>query len=166
MAFSNEGTKKFVAFCTVILFLQVVASLTKKGTGDRRPPEDKIISGDDELQPLTSSDDEENDEESQQARQSNNRRSYKRFTQRERWRRIAMNDLENIPLGLIIIWVNIICESNAYVTSICAVLFTASRVSYTLFYVYSLQPFRSIAYTIGALSIFTVAINLLIGSLN
>ena len=75
-----------------------------------------------------------------------------------------MNDLENIPLGLIILWVNVICDGNAYVTSICSMIFATSRIAHTILYAYSIQPFRSIAFTVGTLSIFVASINLIIGS--
>merc|ERR1712083_10318 len=86
------------------------------------------------------------------------------FNQSERWRRIVMNDLENIPLGLIILWASPICNTNTAVTAICSVMFMMARVAHTLLYAYSIQPFRSIAFGIASTSILAAAINLVIGS--
>ena len=156
----------------------MVITLAKQGAVIARPPEDKGLSGgaDEEMQRLTSSED-DGDAESQQPRGSGGRagggrggggggRRKRRFDSKERWKRIVMNDLENIPMGLIILWVNPLCDANGIVTSICAIIFAVCRIAHTIFYLYSLQPFRSIAYFIGVLSIFAAGINLIIGSLN
>ena len=154
----------------------MVITLAKQGAAATRPPEDKGLSGaaDEEMQRLTSSDEDDGDAESQRPNGHNNgsgragrrKRHKMKFNKRERWRRIVMNDLENIPIGLIILWVNPLCEANGIVTSICAISFVVCRILHTILYAYSLQPFRSIAFTIGVLSIFAASINLIIGSLN
>ena len=153
----------------------MVITLAKQGAAATRPPEDKGLSGaaDEEMQRLTSSDEDDGDVESQRpngagggGRAGRRKRHKMKFNKKERWRRIVMNDLENIPIGLIILWVNPLCEANGIVTSICAIVFVTCRILHTILYAYSLQPFRSIAFTIGVLSIFAASINLIIGSLN
>eukprot|EP01084_Bolivina_argentea_P055122 101074_1 len=162
MAFSNEEAKIFLAFTTIILFIKVIITLGKKGANETRPPEDKTMAiQDEELQRLTSSEDDEDDDNNGNTRlqMQSTLKVKRRFTKKQRWKRIAMNDLENIPLGLIILWVNIICNSNPYVTATCSVIFTVSRLFHTILYAYSIQPFRSIAFTIGSFAIFAAGIN-------
>ena len=147
----------------------MVITLAKQGAAATRPPEDKglNLTADAEMQRLTPSDNDDDEAESQRLRQNNGGRYHRKgFNKKERWRRIVMNDLENIPLGLIILWVNPMCDANGVVTSLCAIIFVICRILHTILYAYSLQPFRSISFTIGLLSIFVASINLIIGSLN
>eukprot|EP00484_Ammonia_sp_Unknown_P028551 CAMPEP_0197036038 /NCGR_PEP_ID=MMETSP1384-20130603/13659_1 /TAXON_ID=29189 /ORGANISM="Ammonia sp." /LENGTH=179 /DNA_ID=CAMNT_0042466165 /DNA_START=31 /DNA_END=570 /DNA_ORIENTATION=+ len=176
MASSDESTKAILAFATAILFFKMVITLAKQGAAAPRPPEDKALgaAADDELQRLTESDDEDaTDREAQQPARSRDdadrpktRRQRRRFNKKERWRRIVMNDLENIPIGLIILWVNLICDANGVVTSVCTILFVFCRIMHTVLYAYSLQPWRSVAYTTGIIAIVAASINLIIGALN
>ena len=81
----------------------------------------------------------------------------------KRWRRIVANDLENIPLGLIVLW------SAAMATSaegsdagigviILTVVFTVARYIYTYCYVKALQPLRTIAWMTALLAVVTAAV--------
>lgn len=80
----------------------------------------------------------------------------------KRWRRIVANDLENIPIGLIVLW------SAAMATSakgsdggvgviVLTILFTISRFAYTYCFVTALQPWRTVAWTAGVLCVVVAA---------
>ncbi|KAF0696893.1 Aste57867_12392 [Aphanomyces stellatus] len=70
-----------------------------------------------------------------------------------RWSRIVANDLENLPFGLIVVWASILVGGDSGVVGISMIVFTAARLSHTLFYALALRPGRSIAYLIGVASI-------------
>ena len=81
-----------------------------------------------------------------------------------RWVRIVSNDLENIPLGLIICWGSLFCLYSANLHSIFVIVFAVSRCFHTLSYAYSMQPHRAIAYFFGVAAVFGLVINGLLGS--
>lgn len=74
----------------------------------------------------------------------------------QRFRKIVSNDLENIPMGLIVLWA---AAGSAYNTGtqttvlVCAVLFTAARFAFTYSYMHALQPWRTLAWALGTGSI-------------
>ena len=67
-----------------------------------------------------------------------------------RAQRIHMNDLENnIPfIFAVIVMYYAYCNETAI--TVLVALFTAARVAYTVAYLFSLQPFRSIFYSLGS----------------
>jgi glutathione S-transferase len=77
----------------------------------------------------------------------------------ERWKRIVLNDLENIPLGLIVATVSILVGGNEHVNSIALVLFTVSRIAHTISYAKELQPHRAIFWGLGVLSVGIMTLN-------
>ncbi|KAJ2996695.1 hypothetical protein HDV02_006255 [Globomyces sp. JEL0801] len=81
-----------------------------------------------------------------------------------RWNRIVANDLENIPVGLIIFLVSILARGNDIVTTVCVILFTVGRIGHTVAYAYSLQPYRTLFWVIGLMSVLAASINAIIGA--
>lgn len=77
----------------------------------------------------------------------------RRFTKSERWQRMVNNDMENIPLGLIVLWACVICRANSIVTSICALGFLFARILHSICYAKHWQPWRTVTYVIGELFI-------------
>ncbi|KAI8891543.1 hypothetical protein BC833DRAFT_613713 [Globomyces pollinis-pini] len=132
-----------LAICTTILFVKVIVTLVIQGHSHYTPG--PIDPEDFNLVP------EKNAEE-------------QHLIERElRWKRIVANDLENIPFGLIIFLLAFITQSNEIVNTVCVILFTVGRVGHTLAYAYSLQPYRSVFWAIGVLSVLAASINSIVG---
>lgn len=80
-----------------------------------------------------------------------------------RWDRIVMNDLENIPLGLIVAFASLFFGINATLHSLGTFVFSLARVLHTISYAYSLQPHRAICWFLGWVSVFVLFGNSIIG---
>eukprot|EP00494_Astrolonche_serrata_P020035 UN20252 len=85
---SNLETQQILVVVTVLLVFKFIVTNMLSGGKKVRAPEDnlKFLS------------DEENREENDP------------LSVTARWRRIVMNDLENIPLTLILLWVSFACQ--------------------------------------------------------
>uniref|UniRef100_A0A6B2LPA5 Microsomal glutathione S-transferase 1 n=1 Tax=Arcella intermedia TaxID=1963864 RepID=A0A6B2LPA5_9EUKA len=80
-----------------------------------------------------------------------------------RWQRIVHNDLENIPLGIIVAWGSLLsCYSERAHVAL-AVAFCLARILHTWAYAQALQPHRAIFYTIGLVCTLSLALNGLLG---
>lgn len=73
------------------------------------------------------------------------------------------NDLENIPLFLILAWIYVAAAglSAAAFQAYC-VIFVVARILHMIFYLNALQPWRTIAFVIGAGAMFALMIHLLL----
>jgi len=156
-----EADTLILALCTLALYFKVVVTLAKQGAAQERPPED--------MEELFVQNGVQNSEVSglkdAEAQQPLKKPAKDKFDSNERWRRIVNNDMENIPIGLIILWAQVIVNANHATTSVVAVLFTVARICHTVCYYYSFQPYRSIAFFVGLLAIFTAAFNMLAATL-
>jgi glutathione S-transferase len=76
-----------------------------------------------------------------------------------RWQRIVLNDLENIPLALIVSIVSIIARGNETINSILFVTFTLSRIGHTITYAKELQPHRAFCWFGAVLSVIGITLN-------
>ena len=74
-----------------------------------------------------------------------------------------MNDLENIPIFLILALVYAIAGLSATAFMIYCAVFTLARILHTIFYLNAAQPWRTIAYTVGALTSLALMIHLVVG---
>lgn len=74
-----------------------------------------------------------------------------------------MNDLENIPIFLILALVYAIAGLSSTAFIIYCVVFTVARILHTIFYLSAVQPWRTIAYTVGALTSLALMIHLFVG---
>jgi glutathione S-transferase len=83
-----------------------------------------------------------------------------------RWQRITSNDLENIPFALIISFASLQYPGNEIFHSIAIVVFTVSRILHTICYAYALQPWRTLFWFTGLLSVFGILTNGLVGVFN
>jgi uncharacterized MAPEG superfamily protein len=81
----------------------------------------------------------------------------------ERASRAWRNDLENIPIFLILagIYVSAGLSSTAFV--VYCLTFMAMRIAHTVCYLNSIQPFRTVSFTIGAFTMLAMMIHMLIG---
>ncbi|KAF0711745.1 Aste57867_5105 [Aphanomyces stellatus] len=75
----------------------------------------------------------------------------------QRWNRIAMNDLENIPLGLIMAWAAVACGGDATTVAVATIVFTIARIGHTVAYARALSQARGLAYLVGSVAIFVLA---------
>ena len=103
--------------------------------------------------------------ESGAASEENKEKKVYKFDEEERWRRIVMNDIENVLIGIVMHWVAYIAQGNFTVTGISIVVFTVARIVHTICYLKQFQPWRSISWFIGVLANLTAAINVLVGVL-
>ena len=74
----------------------------------------------------------------------------------QRASRAWMNDLENIPMFLILALVYAIAGLSSTAFIVYCTVFTVARILHTIFYLNAMQPLRTIAYTVGALTSFAV----------
>ncbi|KAI8851780.1 hypothetical protein BC829DRAFT_487842 [Chytridium lagenaria] len=81
-----------------------------------------------------------------------------------RWSRIVMNDVENIPIGLIVAWATLLSPASAYLQSMIVYLFAISRVCHTIVYAGGMQPHRSITYIAGWVAITAMMANGIAGA--
>src|SRR6266851_6962769 len=73
------------------------------------------------------------------------------------------NDLENIPLFLILGWIYVAAGlSSSKFLAYCAI-FVVARIAHTICYINSIQPVRTISYTAGALVSLVLMVHLFIG---
>jgi len=72
------------------------------------------------------------------------------------------NDLENIPMFLILAGIYVLAGLSARSFTIYCLTFLVMRILHTFFYLNAVQPWRTIAFTIGVLAMFAMAIHLLI----
>ena len=73
------------------------------------------------------------------------------------------NDLENIPIFLILALVYVIAGLSPRAFIAYSVIFTVARILHTIFYLKAMQPWRTIAFTIGAVAMFGLIIQLFVG---
>jgi glutathione S-transferase len=73
------------------------------------------------------------------------------------------NDLENIPIFLILAWIYVDASLAAGAFAIYCAAFTVCRIIHTFAYLKAIQPLRTIFFTIGALTTLALIIHLLVG---
>ena len=81
-----------------------------------------------------------------------------------RWQRIVMNDLENIPFGLMMGILSVYNQGNPIVSCIALISFTISRIGHTYSYAHEIQPHRALFWFAAILSSITLGLNGLIGA--
>jgi uncharacterized MAPEG superfamily protein len=81
----------------------------------------------------------------------------------ERASKAWRNDLENIPIFLIIAWIYVYAGLSAGAFVIYCLVFMAARVFHTICYLNAIQPARTIAYTVGAVAMLVMMIHIFIG---
>jgi glutathione S-transferase len=78
----------------------------------------------------------------------------------ERASRAWRNDLENIPIFLIIAWIYVYAGLSPRAFVIYCIVFMAARITHTVCYLNAIQPARTIAFTVGALTMLAMIIHL------
>lgn len=72
------------------------------------------------------------------------------------------NDLENIPIFLILAGIYVMAGLSAKAFAFYCTIFMAMRILHTYTFLKGMQPWRTIVYTIGVLAMFTMMIHILI----
>ncbi|CAK4082879.1 unnamed protein product [Aphanomyces euteiches] len=145
---------KVLVGSTAVLYAKYLVTLSIQGSkrfaAGTRPPEDKIFKS---LNPT-------------QATQTFGLQPAASTAAAEadvRWQRIVRNDLENIPLGLLVAWAAVNSGGNELVNSVAIGTFTGARLFHTYAYANGLQPHRGYAWTLGVLSVSVLALNSIYG---
>jgi glutathione S-transferase len=81
----------------------------------------------------------------------------------QRAQKAWLNDLENIPIFLILALIYAIAGLSANTFVIYCAVFTIARILHTIFYLNASQPWRTITYSIGAVTTFALMIHLFVG---
>lgn len=145
---------KILAVCGVLFLIKFYITLciqgNKRFAGGSRPPEDQ------QLTQLTQG-------QSQSYGLENVSEQAK--VEDIRWQRIVMNDLENIPMGLLMAVISVLVGGNSFVNSLFFITFTVCRFAHTYCYAYELQPYRSYIWIGGVLSVFVIGFNALVAAI-
>jgi len=80
----------------------------------------------------------------------------------ERAARAWRNDLENIPIFLILAWIYVAAGLSTTAFVIYCLVFMATRILHTIFYINAIQPMRTVVFTIGAAATLAMIIHLFI----
>jgi len=80
----------------------------------------------------------------------------------QRASRAWLNDLENIPIFLILCGIYVAAGLSTTAFVVYCLVFMAARIAHTIFYLNSIQPMRTIAYTVGAVASMALMIHLFI----
>jgi len=75
-----------------------------------------------------------------------------------RWNRIVANDLECIPMGLFVIWACTLAGVDSCVLLVINIVFAVGRLGHTICYAFALQPWRTVFWTVGQLSILVLGV--------
>jgi glutathione S-transferase len=82
-----------------------------------------------------------------------------------RWVRLIHNDLENLPLGLVVAWGSLLCNPAAKIQSILLWVFCVGRVGHSFAYANAMQPARAYCWMAGVAGILGMGINGLVAAL-
>jgi len=78
-----------------------------------------------------------------------------------RWQRIVINDLENIPITILLMWISYSISKDNLVVFVVAIVFTVCRYLHSICYILRLQPLRSIFWFLGFLCTWTLMVNIM-----
>ena len=81
----------------------------------------------------------------------------------QRAARAWRNDLENIPIFLFLGFIFVMSPFSVGAEEIYFAVFAAARIAHTIFFLNAMQPWRTIAYTVGALTSFALAVHIVTG---
>jgi len=132
-------------------FLTTLAQGGKRFKGGSRPPEDASLS----LNPKGK----QQNFGINAAANATDERSKKAVEEDHRWQRLVLNDLENIPIGLIVAWSSLLSAYSPFLHAILVIAFAVGRVAHSYTYAKALQPHRAIFYFVGLLSTIGMALN-------
>lgn len=134
----DDTAKLTAAVCSLVMFIVYNVALIKAINPNEHPVEDSKLGVDD-----------------------NAKAAYKKRIEEQggvdRWTRIAINQVENFPLALYVLWAGIFAGVGIN-AAYCFGAYLTLRVLFLIFYLYSVQPLRSIAFVLGQLTVVTAAV--------
>jgi uncharacterized MAPEG superfamily protein len=71
------------------------------------------------------------------------------------------NDLENIPIFLILAWIYVAAGLSTTLFIIYCTVFVIARILHTICYLNAVQPLRTISFVVGSLAMLALIINLI-----
>jgi uncharacterized MAPEG superfamily protein len=80
----------------------------------------------------------------------------------QRGARAWRNDLENIPIFLILAWIYVAAGLGPKPFVIYCAVFVLARIAHTICYLNSIQPLRTIVYAVGSLTMLALMIHLFV----
>jgi uncharacterized MAPEG superfamily protein len=80
----------------------------------------------------------------------------------QRASRAWRNDLENIPIFLILAWIYVAAGLSTGAFAIYCLVFTLARIVHTICYINSIQPWRTAAFVVGTITMVVLMITLFI----
>ncbi|KAH7491813.1 hypothetical protein PRIC1_002782 [Phytophthora ramorum] len=149
----NAAVKTY-STCSLILFIKffITASIQggKSFAAGARPPEDTGLLSQEGLPPQNYGlkDDQPASEELTKARAED-----------YRWKRVIQNDLETIPLGLLVFIGSVVVGGQEETNCALMGVFTAARIAHTFAYVNQKQPHRALLWTLGQLCVLASGLN-------
>eukprot|EP00298_Acanthocystis_sp_HF-20_P006513 c16351_g1_i1.p1 GENE.c16351_g1_i1~~c16351_g1_i1.p1 ORF type:complete len:161 (-),score=65.46 c16351_g1_i1:53-535(-) len=81
----------------------------------------------------------------------------------QRWIRVVSNDLEQVPLALLIAWASVPVARSPVAHAVLISIFGLNRVLYSVFFAYEKQPHRTYAWFFAILSVLGMIINTFVG---
>lgn len=154
MGITRHRLLETVAACTLILIFKFYITSFIQGTKRPRAPEDrKNVSTN-------------NNPNIGNTNTTNTARMEATFDEIVRWQRIVINDLENIPIFLIVMWISYFISPDSLVTFIPAIVFTVFRILHSISYIFRLQPVRTICWVIGLLATLVLTCNIMYAAAN
>ena len=81
----------------------------------------------------------------------------------QRAARAWRNDLENIPIFLFLGFIFIMSPFSVGAEAIYFAVFAAARIAHTIFFLNAMQPWRTIAYAVGAIASFALTVHIIVG---
>lgn len=149
---------------TVVLLLKFILTISiqggKRAQSGNRPAEDQNLG----IAPPGVQFGLSKPEREEEAQDQGNQTALLAKDQESRWNRIVANDLENIPLGLIVCWAAVLVQANSTTHVILISLFAIGRIGHTVSYAYALQPYRTIFWAAATLSSIGMGINGVLGA--
>merc|ERR1712216_510216 len=82
----------------------------------------------------------------------------------DRWNRIVANDVENLPMGLIVLWASMMSAYWPNFQACCTIVWCVARCGHTTAFSFGLQPHRTVCWLCATLSILIMLCNGLYGA--
>lgn len=158
MNFLYSTAHKATMISTLVIVLKFLITITIQGgkrfiSGSRPPEDEKFRPGTKQTFGLTKKE-EELDEKTKRALEMD-----------IRWQRIVLNDLENLPIGLIVAWGSLLSAYSPLTHTVLVILFAIARILHTYSYANMLQPHRALCWAVAVLCYVGLAINGTLGVL-
>eukprot|EP01084_Bolivina_argentea_P311840 539831_1 len=138
-----------IGYVTVIIYFKVLITLLTQGRHIKRPPEDDKLPCKIKRKSKSRPNNENEQIPINNQQDANNDKKNKFFA--DRWNRIRMNDLENIPFATIIWWVCVFVNASVDIYPIVAIIWCISRMGHTYLYAHAIQPWRTYVYQLSKL---------------